>query len=229
MLLLYLHDVYPVWLSTKHSLAAACDFSTSSFSWPPGVTIPTTRSENVRGVLPDPKRGSSGEHPFGLILGTPPNKNLTAGSLGKWFVLFPCSVHLQTSRGSIPQHVQVLKWLHVHHGNPRESFIFNGYDPYFEGLKPSLFMVLGSKGRGVSIYTRLVTKILMSLKKKHRFPYSKSSISSVDNVYSHHHLNVNKLYQEVYGKFMSSNLVFSLVCGSSDEKKSAPALTAASW
>ena len=89
-------------------------------------------------------------------------------------------------------------------------------------------MVLGSKGRGVSIYTRLVTKILMSLKKKHRFPYSKSSISSVDNVYSHHHLNVNKLYQEVYGKFMSSNLVFSLVCGSSDEKKSAPALTAAS-
>ena len=26
------------------------------------------------------------------------------------------------------------------------TFIFRGYDPYVEGLKPSLFMVLGSKG-----------------------------------------------------------------------------------
>ncbi len=27
------------------------------------------------------------------------------------------------------------------------TFIFRGYNPYFEGLKPSIFMVLGSKGR----------------------------------------------------------------------------------
>ena len=26
------------------------------------------------------------------------------------------------------------------------TFIFRGYDPYIEGLKPSFFMVLGSKG-----------------------------------------------------------------------------------
>ena len=30
------------------------------------------------------------------------------------------------------------------------SFIFRGYDPYIEGLKPSFFMVLGSKGRYLS-------------------------------------------------------------------------------
>ena len=32
--------------------------------------------------------------------------------------------------------------------NPWEptTFIFKGYDPYIEGLKPSFFMVLGSKG-----------------------------------------------------------------------------------
>jgi len=27
-----------------------------------------------------------------------------------------------------------------------KTFIFRGYDPYVEGLKPSSFMVLGSKG-----------------------------------------------------------------------------------
>ena len=27
-----------------------------------------------------------------------------------------------------------------------KTFIFMGYDPYIEGLKPSCFMVLGSKG-----------------------------------------------------------------------------------
>ena len=32
-------------------------------------------------------------------------------------------------------------------GNPKPSF-FWGYDPYIEGLKPSFFMVLGSKGVG---------------------------------------------------------------------------------
>ena len=30
-------------------------------------------------------------------------------------------------------------------GEPK-TFIFGGYDPYIEGLKPSFFMVLGSKG-----------------------------------------------------------------------------------
>ena len=28
-----------------------------------------------------------------------------------------------------------------------KTFIFRGYDPYIEGLKPSFFMVLGSKGK----------------------------------------------------------------------------------
>ena len=32
------------------------------------------------------------------------------------------------------------------HGNPREAFIFRGYNPYIGGSKPSFFMVLGSKG-----------------------------------------------------------------------------------
>ena len=30
-------------------------------------------------------------------------------------------------------------------GEPK-TFIFGGYDPHIEGLKPSFFMVLGSKG-----------------------------------------------------------------------------------
>ena len=36
--------------------------------------------------------------------------------------------------------------IHPTMGNPKPSFL-GGYDPYIEGLKPSFFMVLGSKGR----------------------------------------------------------------------------------
>ena len=34
----------------------------------------------------------------------------------------------------------------MYHGNPRETFIFRGYNPYIGGVKPSFFMVLGSHG-----------------------------------------------------------------------------------
>ena len=33
-----------------------------------------------------------------------------------------------------------------------KTFIFGDYDPYIEGLKPSFFMVLGSKGMNEDIF-----------------------------------------------------------------------------
>ena len=42
-------------------------------------------------------------------------------------------------------------WEPKTHGNPKQpwepkTFFFRGYNPYIGGLKPSFFMVLGSKG-----------------------------------------------------------------------------------
>ena len=41
-------------------------------------------------------------------------------------------------------------------GEPK-TFIFWRYDPYIEGLKPSFFMVLGSKGDYISVLDETCT------------------------------------------------------------------------
>ena len=44
------------------------------------------------------------------------------------------------------------------------TFIFRGYNPYIGGLKPSLFMVLGSKGMVYSPYIYPLTKCRYSIR-----------------------------------------------------------------
>ena len=58
-------------------------------------------------------------------------------------------------------------------GNPKPSFL-GGYDPYIEGLKPSFFMVLGSKRYKVihSLHPRNLTSIpkMATISKESPFP-----------------------------------------------------------
>ena len=42
------------------------------------------------------------------------------------------------------------------------TFIFSGYDPYIEGLKPSLLMVLGSKGIYYIVYIYILFFVCFS-------------------------------------------------------------------
>ena len=45
----------------------------------------------------------------------------------------------------------------THHGNPQPSFLgVISYKPYIGGLKPSFFMVLGSKGSYIGILITIV-------------------------------------------------------------------------
>ena len=52
--------------------------------------------------------------------------------------------------------IEGMNMIHIHHGNPQPSFLgVISYNPYIGGLKPSFFMVLGSKGIiYIYIYTR---------------------------------------------------------------------------
>ena len=47
--------------------------------------------------------------------------------------------------GSVGYNRKIHPVVIIHHGNPT-TFIFWGYDPYIGGLKPSFFIILGSKG-----------------------------------------------------------------------------------
>ena len=77
-------------------------------------------------------------------------------SEGIWFVWPICSTWMAWFIPPLPSNPQNIPPKDIFRsflffsqcqGNPKPSF-FGGYDPYIEGLKPSFFMVLGSKGVG---------------------------------------------------------------------------------
>ena len=49
-------------------------------------------------------------------------------------------------------HIYIYIILYIYIPGEPKTFILGGYDPYIEGLKPSFFMVLGSKGVYIYIY-----------------------------------------------------------------------------
>ena len=60
--------------------------------------------------------------------------------------------HIHPSNWIVSGRLKIKTFESTSHGNPQPSFLRVMTHPYIEGLKPSFFMVLGSKGRGAFLF-----------------------------------------------------------------------------
>ena len=104
-------------------------------TWILWVTVWSWYEKNIFQPTKTPRNG-----PLFLFAASSARRNVTDASWGNFG---PSEKPPIASRGWEP-----VFWEFGKHILPWEptTFIFRGYNPYFEGLKPSCFMVLGSKG-----------------------------------------------------------------------------------